>query len=223
MELELPFEYYNDQIGVKENKESNPYIEEFKKGDFSNLLLQNIYSSQEEISDILLKSDDTLPEVKIAILKKMVYAFKYINVYINQKGEKIEADPIEAIRANNDRVRELLKQLFEKEDKNKLKERWLEKCWKYNNFYWKKFWGKSFSDKTEIEFWLDNSHIKKQLQAEKKKYIEKCIRYLLLSNIPNIESMLEIYGNIFCEEECGEVVKNMDLSKEQKEFILNYI
>jgi len=210
MQLEIPFDYTSDNQLLFKNKENNPYLEEFKRGNFSNLLKQNIYSSQEEIIDILLRSEDTLPELKIAILKKMVYNTKYIS-------EKIIDDIRENNRKHNDRVRYHLKQSFEKEDKSKLKKMGLKKFWKYNNFYWESFWGKSIQGELD-----ENVLIKEKIRIEKENDITKCINYLLLLNISDIWDILAICKNSFTEKELLTIINNMELSDENKE-LLTYI
>lgn len=63
---------------------------------------------------------------------------------------------------------------------------------------------------------------KRKIRIEKENDITKCINYLLLLNISDIWDILAICKNSFTEKELLTIIKNMELSDENKE-LLTYI
>lgn len=148
---EWQLELYFKLEAIKTKKNSNQdkqYLEEFKEGNFTNLLKQ-ISFTQEDIFDILISSNDVSFKLK-----------KNLFLHLIKKINHIEKDPVdwykEFVRNHNNLVRERLRSSYEKANKAMLKELWLLKYYKYNEKYFTLFGGKSLKmnddDKKE---WLD--------------------------------------------------------------------
>ncbi|MDR0859877.1 MAG: hypothetical protein LBO09_02620 [Candidatus Peribacteria bacterium] len=171
-------------------KELTPQLlKEFQEGNFSHLYDTRLTIN--EITDLLLKSPDTLERVKVDILKTMIRKKPYLSSEFSTGEENLSDDERIALnRERNDKVRAKLKIAFENADKEKLQQQGLDKRYKYNNYYRTQAGGKSLDDRKTFEVSEEIMLINKE---KKREYLIECIETLLSSTISDPTSMHQLF------------------------------
>ena len=177
-------------IQDRTTRENDPYIEEFEKWDFSNLLLQRKFTTQ-DILEILLISPNTLQHVKFSLLKKIINDIRYIAPEMDEEYKQY-------IRESNNGVRDTLRCLFNTTDPRKLWYQWFSKFWQYNDANRKLYGGKWIKDIIPVDN-PDHERHQKYLTT-KKEYIKNWLKYLFKANIDNFDQIIKSPSLILKQE-----------------------
>ena len=198
-------------IKDRSSRENDPYIKEFEKWNFSNLLLQRKYSTQ-DILEILLTSSRTLQNVKMSLLKKMINDIRYIAPDMDEEYKQY-------IRENNNEVRETLRCLFKTQDPRKMRHQWFTKFWKYNDANRKLYGGKWVKDILSVDNIDHERHLKYLIK--KQEHVESWLKYLIKAKINNFDKMIKLYISMLWEKEFLQIVEKTNLTENQKIQIKN--
>jgi hypothetical protein len=182
--MQLSLDFQLEQIDTESNNEIYHYLQEYKKWNFSNLLLEKKIST-ENLIGILLSSTDTQKKVKLDILK-------YLISKIDNLSSQMDEEYKNTIRQHNDELRKKLKDFYKKANPQKLEDMKINKEWKYNNKYWDMYWGKQINNIISVTHKDHEWHNKylDQLNILKRDLIDK----IFLANMDDLkDELMETY------------------------------
>lgn len=212
MQLTINFPESEIQKAPTDNHCEDSYIKEFEQWNFSHVLRQTKYSAK-EILHLFLANTNSRDDLKVLLLKKLGRDVNYLEWEMNEEYK-------EYIRKHNDGVRIKIWSFYKKEVPADLKKRWLNKLWKYNDFYRKLYGGKSFNNMLVTD--TDHEWHDRYL-TKKKEHIQRCISHLTISYIRNPAGILNYYIALFGAQEIIDAVKDMKLAEDKKNIILKHI